>query len=111
VGNNNFKQCDISKIDIKHVKRVDCGEDHTVILGDDGKVNVIGSNLNNQCNLSLMATDVDAVDIACGKLHTAILLADGKIYLTGSNGFNQCDQNELVINKMNKKIEKIYCGS
>lgn len=78
-GDNNFKQCDTSLIDITHITQVECGEDHTVILGDDGFVNAIGSNCNNQCNLSLLRDGVKATQIACGKLHTAVLLEDGTV--------------------------------
>lgn len=106
-GNNSFKKCELDTIDIVHIRQVECGEDHTVILGDDGRVGAIGSNCNNQCNLKMLRPGLRASEIACGKLHTAILLEDGSVFLTGSNNFNQCDVHALTLNRSQYPIEHI----
>lgn len=78
-GENRFDECNI--FSWRDIKQVSCGNWHTVGLTKDGKVVACGSNVNGQCDFSLLEGDV--IQVSCGRYHTALLLSSGKVIVRG----------------------------
>ena len=82
------------------VKAVSCGDNHTVIITEDGNLYSfglnnrgqlgLGSNINS--NVPSLVIDLNGLKVkaaSCGKLHTVIITEDGELHSFGSNEFGQ----------------------
>jgi ribosomal protein L27 len=99
-GNTNTRQLSLYTIpNLNNVKRVACGEHHTVFLLEDGTVRTVGSNEYGQCgagktNRQLSLYTIPNLNnvkqIACGLFYTVFLLNDYTVRTVGYNEYGQC---------------------
>uniref|UniRef100_A0A1A9WTS1 RCC1-like domain-containing protein n=1 Tax=Glossina brevipalpis TaxID=37001 RepID=A0A1A9WTS1_9MUSC len=104
-GLNNFKQLACSKdmspitypinTNLDHVLQIAGGQHHTMLLRDDGRVEVIGCKEYGRLGLRSIQQDVDTltpitfltkksiIDISCGDAQSFALTSDGKLYAWG----------------------------
>jgi alpha-tubulin suppressor-like RCC1 family protein len=84
---------------------VSCGDDHTVLLSDDGRIWTFGCNSSGmlghgdnenrfvpieiQRRENELLEDVKIIGVSCGRDHTVLLSDDGRIWTFGSNEFGQ----------------------
>ena len=78
-GENRYGECNVSTW--SDIKKISCGNWHTVGLKHDGTILTCGSNYNGQCDIP----DIDdtIIDISCGRYHTAYLLESGRVLIMG----------------------------
>ncbi|XP_069161927.1 X-linked retinitis pigmentosa GTPase regulator-like [Procambarus clarkii] len=101
-GKSRFADNAPSKFWIKNDKIVElaCGDEHTAVVTESGRVFMIGSNDMGQLGLgstkpvykpSCVKTlkPEKALHIACGRSHTIVSCASGAVYLWGHNGDGQ----------------------
>jgi alpha-tubulin suppressor-like RCC1 family protein len=103
---------------------VSCGNAHTAILLDNGKVLTFGYNVygqlgnsnsghGNNANTPVEVTNAngydkkDAVMISCGGEHTTILLNTGKLLIFGRNQYGQLGSEEANTNANNSPLEVV----
>jgi alpha-tubulin suppressor-like RCC1 family protein len=89
------------------VVAVDCGEYHTIAIGDDGSVWAAGSNVCGQLGLPHASKNrtsftrvpfyADAVTVACGATHTLIGDSDGNVWSAGDNTHGQLGCPQAVV--------------
>jgi len=79
-----------------NVRTLACGENHTVIIKDDGSVWSTGWNNNGQLGVGdrgdrhqFTDTGITAKQVACGTWHTAVIKDDGSVWVTGRNNAGQ----------------------
>lgn len=65
-----------------------CGENHTVVLYNDGLVAAVGDNSYKQCDVYEWR---DIVAISTLSNHTVGLRSDGTVVATGDNEYGQCN--------------------
>ena len=111
------------------VKQVACGNNHTIILKNDGSVWSCGQNTSGQLGLgdntdrttfTQVTTNInnDVKQIACGAAHTFILKNDGSIYSCGYNNYGQLGVGDTtnrnaftqVTTNINNDVKQIACG-
>jgi len=82
---------------------VDCGENHTVLVGEDGRVWSFGKNEYGQLGLGnqgigtgrntpteiTMPEGVRIVGVGCGYSHTVLIGEDGRVWSFGNNDSGQ----------------------
>ena len=68
------------------------GNEHTVLLKEDGTVLACGDNRFGQCDVGGWT---DVIAVAAGAYHTLGLRSDGTVLATGDNRFGQCDTSEI----------------
>ena len=64
------------------------GNEHTVLLKEDGTVTAAGDNSFGQCSVSDWT---DVIAVAAGAYHTVGLKADGTLLAAGDDRYGQCD--------------------
>ena len=86
---------------------VTAGSIHTAGLKADGTVVAVGSNGNEQCNVSDWS---DIIAVAAGHHHTVGLKSDGTVVATGDNNLGQCNIEWQDIGLVNKEllVQKMY---
>ena len=111
---------------LNDVKQIACGNQHTVILKNDGSVWVSGYNAYGSLGLGTSDTNKttfvqvinNAKQIVCGGYHTIVLKSDGSLWATGDNDYGQLGLNnttqrtsftQIIIN-INNDIRQIDCG-
>jgi len=91
-----------------NIVKVSCGEYHTVLLSDDGRIWTFGDNYHCQLGLGYSGydtgrnipteiqiiknefpEDVKIVDVSCGNSHTVLLSDNGRIWTFGDNHCGQ----------------------
>ena len=85
-GNNNKKQCDVSKW--RDVTKLAAGGDHSVALMRDARVTATGDDTYGQCSVSSWK---NISDIAAGSGHTVGITKQGRAVAAGDNTYGQCD--------------------
>lgn len=68
------------------------GNEHTVLLREDGTVLAAGDDRFGQCDVSSWT---DVVAVAAGAYHTLGLRADGTVLAAGDDRYGQCDVGEI----------------
>jgi alpha-tubulin suppressor-like RCC1 family protein len=80
------------------IKKISCGEFHTVVLLENGQIWSTGYNHAGQLGIGSFntvnqfiqaTTSVQFVDVACGGLFTLAVTSTGQVYGTGLNGYGQ----------------------
>ncbi|XP_054264750.1 X-linked retinitis pigmentosa GTPase regulator-like [Macrosteles quadrilineatus] len=107
---------------------VDCGDEHTAVVCQNGRVFVFGSNEWGQLGLghkSVVAKPScikslkpeQATHVACGRAHTLISTASGKLFVCGSNSDGQLGVGDTtdrdvptVIDGVEGTIEQLSAG-
>ena len=111
------------------IKQIACGNEHTVILKNDGSVWSCGYNTYGQLGLNdttdrttftQVTTNVnnDVKEIACGRYHTFILKNDGSVWGCGYNEYGQLGLGDKTnrttftqgTTNINNDVEQIVCG-
>ncbi|KAL9644739.1 hypothetical protein ABK040_012393 [Willaertia magna] len=132
MGDNTFGQLgldipyckDLSKIFDGHVKDLQCGNTHIVLLDKFECVFVAGSNDNGELGLNdniqrnrftLVDLPFKVKKIYCKQKYTYLLNEYGDIYVTGENAYGQLGlgdtQNRFTFTKieLNEKVKYILC--
>ena len=109
-----------------NVKQIACGNNHTIILKNDGTV--WGCGYNAYGALGLGASDTskttftqvinNAKQIACGGHYTVILKSDGSIWASGSTDYGQFGLGDTtertaftqITANINNNVKQIACG-
>ena len=104
----------------KDVKKVFCGDQHTIILKTDNSVWSTGRNLNGQLGLGhttdttvFTKAEENVKEVACGKYFTFIIKNDGTVWSCGRTDYNQTghDTQMTVFSKNDiKDAKKVACG-
>jgi alpha-tubulin suppressor-like RCC1 family protein len=107
---------------------VGCGDNHTVLILEDGTVYSFGSNDYGQLGHSRSRTRPEKVDgldahtirqVACGSHHTMVLNEWGQVFAWGSNSFGQLGLNvsdqiihtpKMIKLLATKQVVQIACG-
>lgn len=133
LGTNNniykFSLIDTSFIGSSIISNISCGKYHSVILTNDGKIFISGSNIYGQLGngnntnlntftlLDTFSLNGTPIQIACGAHHTLILTNTNKIYGTGLNNYGQLginstiNSNTFIAMNIGSLIPtEIYCG-
>lgn len=105
-GNNNDSNTPVDNINIDNINNVisiACGDNHTIVLLNDGSVKTFGLNNygqlgdNTENNFSNVAKDVIGIIkanfIEGGSHHTAIVMNDGSLKTFGLNEYGQLGDN------------------
>lgn len=122
----------ISLFDIK-IKKVSCGNAHTLLLSETGDLYGMGSNEYGALGLpektsyptpTLIETCIDSnsskkelenvIDIACGARHSVVSCNDGYVYATGYSVYGQCvgfKEKREFEQIFFKKNAKVSCGN
>ena len=108
---------------IDNVKKVACGQDHTIVLKNDGTVWGIGYNLEGELGTSdtenkytFVNTNMTNVkDIVCGYWYTFVLTNNNEVYATGYNNKGQLGLGDTTdrhsFTKVNiSDVSQIACG-
>lgn len=74
--------------DVDSVVSSACGKNHTVVVKEDGTVNVLGYASGGYANVYSWK---DVKSVAAGAEHTVGLKSDGTVLVAGSNSNGQCD--------------------
>jgi hypothetical protein len=125
LGANAMQRSPVSNV---YVKKIACGDEHSVLLSDSGDLFTFGSNSWGQLgqlintgvkrNFSMTPKSLNltrpVTDVACGGYHTAVILDGGTILSWGSWNMQRPDPDDLW---MPKRIMKsphasraIQCG-
>ena len=112
-----------TKSTINNVKKVACGQDHTIVLKNDGTVWGIGYNLEGELGTSdtenkytFVNTNMTNVkDIVCGYWYTFVLTNNNEVYATGYNNKGQLGLGDTTdrhsFTKVNiSDVSQIACG-
>eukprot|EP01083_Nonionella_stella_P092041 257498_1 len=89
----------------KSIKQVDCGWQHTLLVGSDGVLFTTGYNGNGQCGdgttrdifepKRIRVGENEKVEsIKCGAYHNVLTTTTNKIFVWGLNDYNQCLVND-----------------
>lgn len=99
-GNNYYGQLGIDfntdtlqKLDLKNVKKISCGDDHSAFLTYDNEVYVTGRNVYGQLGLgdyidrsTPHKLDLSNVrKIICGSIYTVAITNNNEVYIWGNN--------------------------
>ena len=103
---------DMSNIDLSKVVQIACGETHTFILYDNGKVYSCGKNENGQLGLgdkvartTFTEVNIDNVrKIACGEYVTLAIKNDGSLWVTGSPARGSVGGSGIVFTQVTTNI-------
>lgn len=93
---------------IENIKQVSCGNQHTLLLTNEGKLYATGYNacgelgLNDTINRnSFTQVNIDNVkQISCGQWTNTILTNDMNVYSTGENDIGQLGLNDTIDRKI-----------
>jgi RCC1 and BTB domain-containing protein len=129
MGRNNFYQIglpDISNykkptlveaLKDKRVVQVACGQEHCIVLTDEGSVYGMGRNshyqLGNTKNTSQQPHLILALDpmkikfIACGANHTMVINEEGKLYGFGQNNNGQIGYRDLTSQHVPRLVQSL----
>ena len=104
----------------KDVKKVFCGDQHTIILKTDNSVWSTGRNLNGQLGLGhttdttvFTKAEENVKEVACGKYFTFIIKNDGTVWSCGRTDNGQTGHNtQMTVFTKNdiKDAKKVACG-
>ncbi len=125
LGNDTNTNYDLpQKLNLRNIKKIICGEYHTMALDNSGEVYAWGHNywgqlgLGNNTNYDLpqKLNLVNIKKIICGGSHTMALDNSGEVYAWGSNISGQLGLGNNIKydspQKLNlRHIKKIICGS
>ena len=111
------------------VKQISCGNNHTVILKNDGSslwscgLNDYGQlglgDTTNKITFTQVKMHIDIKQIACGDNHTVVLENDGSVWSCGRNNYGQLgtpvvtEYNNVfnqVTTNINNDVTQIACG-
>jgi len=114
--------------DVKIVS-VSCGQYHTVLLSDDGRIWTFGNNIYGQLghgdsgydtnrnaptkiqrNKNGIPEDVKIIDANCGYNHTVLLSVDGRIWTFGSNCSGQLGHGDMETRNVPTEIQRNING-
>ncbi|XP_063598424.1 X-linked retinitis pigmentosa GTPase regulator-like [Penaeus indicus] len=106
-GKSRFADNVPSKFWIKNdvVVEIACGDEHTAVITETGRLFMIGSNDMGQLGLGSTKTvhkpscvkalkPEKALHVACGRAHTLVACGSGKVYCWGFNGDGQLGTND-----------------
>jgi alpha-tubulin suppressor-like RCC1 family protein len=133
-GKNDLKQLGISdqsdiyfpypipELDVPPIKKIVCGECHTIALTYQGEVYVWGYKYHKQQDFgnkdnfgpylpTKLFFDNPIKKIACGSYHSMALTITGEVYTWGSNQFGQLGHNDESKKINLSNIKKISCGT
>lgn len=75
-------------------KHIACGNNHTAVIDENGKVSLIGGKGFDKCNQDLLKHST-CTQVECGLFHTVALLNSGQVTILGKNlkdkDHGQCD--------------------
>ncbi len=88
VGDNSFRQCEVSVFEGINAVDVECGNGFTVMLSCAGNIYGTGRNDMGQLDFGSLS---GVAQISAGKDHVLALLKDGTVRAYGDNSFMQCE--------------------
>eukprot|EP01083_Nonionella_stella_P182966 659842_1 len=107
-GSNNdaiYEPTLIDKLSTQSIKQVECGWDHTLLVGSDGVLFAFGYNEDGECGDGTTGNIFDpkrirvgenekVESIKCGAYHNVLTTTTNKIFVWGWNDYNQCLVND-----------------